>query len=129
MRTLILIKKISLIAAGMLCIVLGVIGIFVPLLPTVPFLLLAAYCFARSSEKFYTWLFTNRWSGKILTDYKAGKGFPLSMKVSSILFLWLVLGYSILHVFQSTLWKAILFLVGLAVTVHLLMLKSYRKGE
>lgn len=113
--------------AGTLAVVVGVIGIFVPLLPTVPFLLLAAYCYARSSEKFYDWLINNRWFGKIIRDYRAGKGVPVRVKVYSITLLWLAMGYSILYAVQSQLMKIVLIVVGIAVTVHLMILKSYRE--
>jgi len=120
-------SRILLIIAGTLSIVLGVIGIFVPLLPTVPFLLLAAYCYSKSSEKFYNWLITNRWFGKMIRDYKEGKGVPMQAKVYSIIFLWLAIGCSTIFVVESNTMKIVLILVGVAVTVHLMMLKSYRE--
>lgn len=123
------VKKILFALAGLLSVFVGTVGAFVPLLPTVPFLLLAAYLFAKSSPRLYNWLHTNRWFGKMLSDYTEGKGVPQSVKIFSILLLWLVVGYSILSVIELTLGKVIMFVVGIGVTIHLLMMKSYTKAE
>ncbi len=119
-------KRALLIIAGTLCVALGVLGMFLPLLPTTPFLLLAATCYARSSERFYRWLLANRWCGKYIRNYREGKGIPLRQKVLTILFLWLTIG--------STAWLAISqwwvrwILLGIAVgvTIHLLKIKTYK---
>jgi hypothetical protein len=123
------VKKILFIVAGILSIVIGAIGAFVPLLPTVPFLLLAAYFFAKSSPRLYVWLHTNRWFGKTLSDYRNGKGVPVKVKVYSIALLWVVVGYSLLYMIESTAGKVIMFAVGIGVTIHLMMLKSYNKHK
>jgi hypothetical protein len=115
--------------SGTLSVILGVIGIFLPLLPTVPFLLLASYCYAKSSEKFYQWLMNSRWFGKIIRDYQEGKGVPIGIKIFSIILLWSVMGYTILTVIESMLMKVLLFVIGIAVTVHLMMLKSHNSQK
>lgn len=120
------VNKALLIIAGTLAVFLGVIGIFVPLLPTVPFLLLASYCYAKSSEKFYQWFINNRWFGKMIRDYKEGKGVPLVTKVFSVGLLWIVIGSSIVFIVDTNVLKVVLFVVGLAVTIHLVMMKSHR---
>jgi uncharacterized membrane protein YbaN (DUF454 family) len=119
-------KRFLLTVVGTLSLILGVIGIFVPLLPTVPFILLASYCYAKSSDKFHRWLMNNRWVGKMIREYQAGRGVPLPAKVFSVILLWSVMGYTILTVVESPLMKILLFIVGIAVTVHLMMMKSYR---
>lgn len=63
-------KRISLIVAGWVCVVLGATGILLPLLPTTPFLILAAACFSRSSERFYNWLLRNRWFGPLIRRWQ-----------------------------------------------------------
>ncbi len=67
-----------LIVCGTLCVGLAVVGIFVPILPTTPFLLLAAVCYARSSQRFLAWLLTNRWFGSYIKNYREGRGIPVS---------------------------------------------------
>ncbi len=72
------VKKWTLIVAGTICVCLGVAGIFLPLLPTTPFLLLAAVCYAGSSPRFYHWLMNNRWFGRYIKNYREGKGLTLN---------------------------------------------------
>lgn len=119
-------KRTLLVACGTLSVALGVIGIFFPVLPTTPFLLLAAVCYARSSERFYHWLLTNRWLGEYIRNYREGKGIPLKQKVLTIALLWLSIGYAAL--FVAPLWwvKLILFGIATGVTIHLLRTKTYR---
>ena len=81
--------KSILFVSGTFCLIAGIVGIFLPLLPTTPFLLLAAFCYARSSQRFYTWLMTNRWFGEYIKNYRDGKGIPVRIKVCKIGLLWL----------------------------------------
>ncbi|MEH6449059.1 MAG: YbaN family protein [Oleispira sp.] len=76
--------KCLLLFVGWLSVVLGVIGIFLPIMPTTPFLLLAAACFVRSSPKFYNWLVGHPRLGKYLVYYLEGKGIPLKAKIYTI---------------------------------------------
>lgn len=120
------IKKILLITCGTLSVVMGVLGMFFPVLPTTPFLLLAAFCYARSSERFYHWLITNRLFGEYIKNYREGKGIPLKQKIIALTFLWLTMGYTVL--FVVPLWWVKLLLLGIAtgVTVHLVRLKTLK---
>ena len=76
-----------LISAGTICIGLGILGIILPILPTTPFLLLAAACYARSSDRFYHLLLSNKLFGKCINDYREKRGITLKVKVISILFI------------------------------------------
>ena len=120
--------RILLIACGTLCVVLGVLGIFVPVLPTTPFLLLAALCYARSSERFYHWLLNNRWFGEYITNYREGRGIPRREKILTIIALWVMIGFSILFVISA--WWGQLLLVGIAsgVTIHLVRIKTFKRS-
>ncbi|SIR77058.1 hypothetical protein SAMN05878276_0022 [Aquipseudomonas alcaligenes] len=84
----------ALLAIGWLSVLLGVIGIFVPVLPTTPFLLLAAACFVRSSRRFYLWLVHHKHLGPWIRDYLEGNGIPLKGKVYAIGLMWLSIGLS-----------------------------------
>lgn len=77
-----------LLSIGWLSVALGVIGIFLPVLPTTPFLLLAAACFVRSSRRFYLWLVTHRHLGPWIRDYLEGQGIPLKGKIYALLLMW-----------------------------------------
>ncbi len=118
--------RILLIASGTFFVALGVLGMFLPVLPTTPFLLLAAVCYARSSERFYHWLLTNRWFGEYIRNYREGRGIPLKQKVLTLVLLWLTIGYAAL--FVVSLWWIKLILVGIAVgvTIHLVRMKTYK---
>ncbi|MFC1927537.1 YbaN family protein [Chloroflexota bacterium] len=121
-------KRRLLIAAGTLCAVLGIIGIFVPILPTTPFLLLAAACYMRSSERFYRWLTNNRVFGAYVRNYIEGRGMPMRIKVFTILLLWLTIGLSITFAVQNSVVRIILISIAIGVTVHVALIRK-RKVE
>lgn len=114
------------IATGTLCVALGVIGMFIPILPTTPFLLLAAFFYARSSRRFYAWLMTNRFFGTYIRNYREGNGLPLVHKIFTILLLWLSIGYGIVFVVSQWWLKVILFGIAVGVTYHLVTIKTYK---
>ncbi|MBK6751138.1 MAG: YbaN family protein [Pyrinomonadaceae bacterium] len=120
------IRKALLIFAGTLCVGLGVLGMFLPLMPTTVFLLLAAYCYSRSSEKFHNWLLNNRWCGSYIRNYKSGKGISLRQKVSTIITLWASIGFSVWLLAGGFWLNLIMFAIALGVTIHLVMLKTYK---
>ncbi len=119
------IKRIALIICGSACVALGIVGMFLPVLPTTPFLLLAAVCYARSSQKLYDWLMTNRWCGSYILNYREGRGITLRLKVTTILLLWITIGLT--AGFAVTLWwvRLILLAVAIGVTLHLLWIKTF----
>ena len=90
-----------------------------PLVPTTPLLLLAAFFFARSSDRFYNWLLANRWFGRIIRDYRDGRGLTMRDKVVTIAILWLTVGPSV--VFLLPVWWGRALMVGIAtgVTIYL----------
>lgn len=116
--------RLLLVTAGVICVGLGVIGIFLPLLPTTPFLLLGAACFIRSSRKMYDWLLTNRLFGRHLKSYMIGKGISIKVKIGTISFLWITILISALFVTDSYIAQLILLIVALSVTVHVVLIKS-----
>jgi len=118
--------KILLIAAGTLFVGIGFVGIFLPLLPTTPFLLLAAVCYSRSSEKFYNWLLRNSLFGQYIRDWREGKGISIKTKLLSIGLLALTMGYSIIYVAPNTMVKFILVLIAVGVSMHVVSLPTKR---
>lgn len=120
------IRKAILIFLGTVFVGLGVLGIFLPLMPTTVFLLLAAYCYSRSSERFHTWLLNNRWLGRYIKNYKSGQGISVRQKTTTLLFLWASIGFSIWMV-DAKLWVSLLLAaIAIAVSVHILWIKTYR---
>lgn len=117
-------KKWLLIIAGSTSVGLGVLGIVLPLLPTTPFLLLAAACYLRSSRRLYDWLINHRVFGKIIRDYLQKKTISVRVKISSLTLMWLAISYSALFV-VSILWvRILLFAIAIGVTIHILSFKS-----
>ncbi len=95
-------------AAGLVSLVLGSIGIFVPLLPTAPFLILTAWCFVRSSEKAHTWLYRQPYLSKALRDWdnsraisSKSKALALTMICASMLFVWVTLPVMLVKILLS----------------------------
>jgi len=116
----------ALITTGTFFLGLGIIGIFLPLLPTTPFLLLAAACYARSSKRFYNFLLNNKWLGNYIKNYRERKGIPLKIKILSISFLWIVIGYSAIFVVHIFLGKIVIILIAVGVTMHILSIQTLK---
>ena len=125
-RTLAWPIRVLLWATGTLFVGIGVLGIFLPLLPTTVFLLIAAACYARSSERAYRWLMTNRWFGQYLRNYQEERGATMSSKVITIAVLWIGIGATI-YLTEAALWlAAVLLVIAVGVTIHLVRLKTIR---
>lgn len=116
------ITRFLLVAGGTICVVIGIAGIFLPLLPTTPFLLLAALLYSRGSKRFHRWLLGNRWFGGYLRRYREHRSMTRRHKAFTLTLLWVVIGLS--AVFVATEWWArlLLAIVVIGVTVHILWL-------
>ena len=115
-----------LITAGTISLVFGIIGILLPILPTTPFLLLSAACYARSSQRFYNWLMNNKWFGNYIKNYREGKGIPLKFKIFTIALLWATILFSIYFVVDTFLVELILIIIAVGVTTHIITIKTYK---
>lgn len=113
--------------SGVLFLFLGIIGVFIPILPTTPFLLLSAACFARSSKKFYHWLLTNKWFGSYIKNYHEGKGITLPAKIIVISLLWMTILGSILLISPHFWIKILLIMIALLVSLHIILIKTCKK--
>lgn len=118
------VRKALLVLAGVFSLTLGVVGIVVPLLPTTPLLLLSAACFVRSSERLYEWLMGHRVFGSYIRNYREHRAVTRRTKVGTLLLLWIAIGYSAIVVVQSLLIRFVLFAIAIAVTVHVLSLRT-----
>ena len=106
---------------GFLCILLGVMGILLPILPTTPFLILAAVCFSYSSQEFYDKIVNHKRFGPSVKDYLEGKGIPKRAKKIAVIVLWLSIGFSAYLV--KPLWLKVL-LPAIAVYVTWFILRE-----
>jgi uncharacterized protein len=110
-----------------MCLTLGLIGIVVPVLPTTPFFILAAICYARGSSRCYQWLMTNRIFGRHLDDYMHGRGVSWKVKAGTLVFLWGVITPTAVLLVHALWLRALMFVVAVGVTAHVLTLK--RRGK
>ncbi|KAF1084216.1 Inner membrane protein YbaN [Sporotomaculum syntrophicum] len=117
------IKRYLLIFSGSVALAIGIIGIFLPIMPTTPFLLLAAFCYMRSSERLFVWLINHRIFGAYIYNYMNHKAITRGAKIGSLGFLWLTLIISMfitsnLHI------SLLLLVIGVAVSIHVMTLKT-----
>lgn len=117
-----------LIVCGWISVALGLIGTFLPLIPTTPFLLLAAYCFARSSERFYNWLLSNRIFGPTIRSYREGHGLTVRQKATTLTVMWLVYGITLVFFVPSWYGRVPMILLGVGVTTYLVRLPTRKEG-
>lgn len=113
---------------GFISLGLGIIGAFLPLLPTAPFILLSAALFSRSSDKMHKWLYNHRIFGEILRNFKEKKTIPLYVKITSISMMWLSILFTIFTIAADTLWLQILLaVIAVAVSIHILKYKTEKR--
>jgi len=123
------IKKLLLVSLGTLSLIIGVIGILIPLLPTTPFLLLAAACYIRGSKKFYNWLIKNRWLGEYIKNYQDDRGIPFNVKIITVIILWSTIITSSILFVSNLIIKIILFIIAISVTIHIIRIKTLVKKK
>ena len=114
------------IAAGYLLVAIGVIGIFLPLLPTTIFLILASACFVKSSPKAHEWLKSNKYLGPYLRNYQDKTGLTLKSKILSIVFLWISISLSGYFLTHELYIRLILLAIACGVSIHLILIKTIK---
>nr|NSL48861.1 YbaN family protein [Dendrosporobacter quercicolus DSM 1736] len=119
------IKKTIFMVVGCLSLALGMTGIFLPLLPTTPFLLLAAYCFMQSSTRLYNWLIQHKVFGKYIYNYLTHRAVEAKAKRLALVFLWGTIAIS-LYLLPNIYIRLLLFAVGSGVSFHILTLKEFK---
>ncbi|HRW62514.1 MAG TPA: YbaN family protein [Bacteroidales bacterium] len=119
--------KVLLVTIGLVSLTLGIIGIFLPLLPTTPFLILSAALFLRSSERLYNWLLNHRILGNHLKNYMIDKSISRNTKISALLLLWITILSSIFFIIDKNIVKIVLLGIALAVSIHILSFKTTKK--
>lgn len=110
--------KIWLNIIGTIAVGLAILGVFLPLLPTTPFLLLASACYARGSKRMHAWLLGNKVFGRYLRDFEEGRGIPLRGKIAAISLMWISIIYSISRLTSIAL-ITMLVVIAIGVTIYL----------
>jgi uncharacterized protein len=119
------VAKAAYVALGTVSLVLGIIGIFVPILPTTPFLLLASACYLRGSERMHRWLLSHGRLGAYIRAFEEGRGIPARAKVVAIAMLWISIAFAV-RLVGHPLAAAALLALATAVTIYLLRLPTLR---
>ena len=121
--------RIFLIIVGSVSLVLGIVGIFVPMLPTTPFLLLSAAAWVKASPGLYAWLINHRIFGEYIRNYREHRAIPLRAKIISVSLVWLTIGYCIFAVVDEWWWAQVLMaLLATAISWHILSFKTLKKS-
>ena len=117
-------KKLLLITAGTICVGLGIIGLVLPVVPTSPFLLLAAACYARSSKRFYNRLLANPIFGPPIRQWREDRSIPLRAKWLAIAMILVTFSVTVIFILEDTPARLIMSLIGLLVIVFLYRIPS-----
>ena len=112
---------------GSVSLVLGITGIFLPVLPTTPFLLLSAAMYMRSSQRLYNWLMSHKYLGAYIRNFREYKALPLRVKVVSVTMVWATLLYCAFFVAKEWWMSAMFIAIATGVTIHILSYKTLKK--
>ena len=112
---------------GSVSLVVGIMGVFLPVLPTTPFLLLAAAMYMRSSQRLYDWLMSHKHLGAYIRIFREHKALPLRVKVVSVTMVWATLLYCAFVVAKEWWMSAIFIAIAIGVTIHILSYKTLKK--
>lgn len=126
MDVIVIVKRNILLGVAWISLILGGIGIFLPLLPTTPFILLSAFCFQKSSEKFHQWILDSPVFGKYIRDYQEQKGITLKNKIVAITFMAVGMSFSAYKV-PNTYMRISLVIIFIAVSYHIFKIKTLKK--
>ena len=112
---------------GTVSLALGIMGVFLPVLPTTPFLLLAAALYMRSSQRLYGWLMSHKHLGAYIKNFREHKALPLRVKIVSVSMVWATLLYCAIFVAREW-WMSVMFIaIATGVTIHILSYKTLKK--
>lgn len=114
---------------GFLMVIMGILGAILPILPGTVFFLIAAFCFAKSSEKFYKMLIHNKYVGPHLQNYLEEKFIPVKTKIIIISSIWISMTASAVYVLEVFWQRALMFAVAIGVSIYIIMHRSKRRSE
>lgn len=122
--------RIFLIIVGSVSLALGITGIFLPMLPTTPFLLLTAAVWVKASPRLYNWLLNHRLFGEYIRNFREHRAIPLRVKITSVSLVWLTIGYCIFAVVDKWWWaQALMALLATAISWHILSFATLKKEK
>lgn len=112
---------------GAVFLILGGVGVFLPVLPTTPFLLLSAACYYKSSKRMHHWMLNNRWFGNYLKNHAEGRGISWKAKLFTTSLLWTLIIYSVFFAVNNIIVQIVLLSIAISVTVHLIKLPTLKE--
>jgi len=122
------IKHLLFIILGTLFLVIGCIGLILPILPTTPFLILAAACYGRGSDRIYGWMMRNRLFGEFIKNYLEGKGIKSRQKIITLVFLWVMIIFTTAYIIENMIIRIFLLIIAFTVSVHILKLPTVQSA-
>lgn len=117
--------KILLIVGGLISLALGILGIFLPILPTTPFLLLSASLFLKSSPDLYNWLIKQKYLGTYIRNFREHRAIPMRAKIISTLMVWVTLLYCAALI-NYIIFRILFILLAICITCHILSYKTLK---
>ena len=112
---------------GTIALVIGAIGLFLPVVPTTPLVLLAAACYYRGSDRLHTWILSSKWFGETIKNYQAGRGLTRDTKLRAISMMWVMILISAWFFVSSLFVRVAMICVSIGVTVYLVRLPTLGK--
>jgi uncharacterized protein len=120
------VSRLALITAGTICVVIGAVALVIPVVPTTPFLLVAAACYAKSSDRFYAWLIHHPVFGSFIRNYREKGGITRRQKTIALATFWPAVIISAIFA-PANIWvRGFLVAAGVGVTAYLLWLKTVK---
>lgn len=120
-------RRALLISIGFFLLILGIIGVFLPVMPTIPFFIIASLCFSGGSNRFHNMLLNNRWIGSHVKNFQEHKEMELRKKVFVIVFQWIALGVTTIFLVKIMLIRILMIIMALGVTIYILSLKTTKE--
>lgn len=117
-------KKIILLIIGVITMSLGFVGIFLPVFPTTPFLLVALACFVKSSAKMHRFILENKYLGPYVKDYTSGNGIPMKAKWRAVSLIWITIGFSALFVLDKWSLRILILSTATLVSIYIFTRKT-----
>lgn len=115
------------IVVGTIALVIGAIGLFLPVIPTTPLVILAASCYYRGSERLHAWILRSRWFGDTIKNYQAGRGLTRDTKVRAIFLMWMTIIISVWFFVSNHFARIAMIGVAICVTVYLVRLPTMER--
>jgi uncharacterized membrane protein YbaN (DUF454 family) len=116
------------IIVGTIALVIGAIGLFLPVIPTTPLIILAAACYYRGSERLHAWILSNKWFGETIKNYQAGRGLTRDTKVKAISMMWAMILISTWFFVSNLFVRVVMIGVAIGVTVYLVRLPTLERN-